>query len=170
MADPFPEELRSDLRELIGSVRSQSVLLAGSAADCADLIREAASGGKVECVEREGLCNGLDQMSVFDVILLADVIEQLERHQAETVMGRLRDMHSKHLFVIVRIGDGWGDVKSHWRRNDLLAHGFSLYRRYADCGRERHLYRFELESYKATPEWLNSKYWANPELFDKYRW
>lgn len=32
------------------------------------------------------------------------------------------------------------------------------------------LYLFQLYAYKSPPEWLNSRYWANPELFDKFRW
>lgn len=32
------------------------------------------------------------------------------------------------------------------------------------------LYLFDIESYKDTPDWLNPRNWANPELWDKYRW
>ena len=31
-------------------------------------------------------------------------------------------------------------------------------------------WQFNLYDYKPTPNWLNAKYWANPENFDKYRW
>ncbi|WP_296403179.1 DUF6231 family protein [Psychrobacter sp.] len=31
-------------------------------------------------------------------------------------------------------------------------------------------WQFNLYDYKHRPDWLNSKYWANPENFDKYRW
>lgn len=29
---------------------------------------------------------------------------------------------------------------------------------------------FNLFDYKQRPDWLNAKYWANPELWDLYRW
>jgi hypothetical protein len=29
---------------------------------------------------------------------------------------------------------------------------------------------FDVGSYKATPDWLNARHWANPQLWDKYRW
>ncbi|MFP4154550.1 MAG: DUF6231 family protein [Halothiobacillaceae bacterium] len=32
------------------------------------------------------------------------------------------------------------------------------------------LYRHSLHDYKQTPDWLNPRNWANPELWDKYRW
>lgn len=31
-------------------------------------------------------------------------------------------------------------------------------------------WQFNLYDYKQLPDWLNAKYWANPENFDKYRW
>ena len=31
-------------------------------------------------------------------------------------------------------------------------------------------WQFNLYDYKQRPDWLNAKYWANPENFDKYRW
>ena len=32
------------------------------------------------------------------------------------------------------------------------------------------LYVFDIENYKDTPDWLSPRNWANPELWDKYRW
>ncbi len=32
------------------------------------------------------------------------------------------------------------------------------------------LYLFDIETYKHTPDWLNARHWANPELWGKYRW
>ena len=161
---------RKDLQELITTIKPESMLLAGGANEYSDLIQESAARCQIKPIDLAGLCTDIDRLPVFDVILLTDVLEQLPKSEAEALIGRLRDLHSRHLFLFIRIGEDWPGIESQWRRNDLLAHGFSLYRRYDADGLEYHLYRFELESYKATPEWLNSQYWANPELFDKYRW
>lgn len=32
------------------------------------------------------------------------------------------------------------------------------------------IWQFNILSYKQVPDWLNSKYWANPENWGKYRW
>jgi len=32
------------------------------------------------------------------------------------------------------------------------------------------VYLFDIETYKRTPDWLNARHWANPELWGKYRW
>ena len=161
---------RADLQELIAAVSPANMLLGGSAEAYRELVTEAAGDCQLKRLDLPALREEIDQLPVFDVILLADVLEKLAKPEAEAMIGRLRDLHSRHLFLFIRIGQDWPDIKSQWRRNDLLAHGFSLYRRYKNDDLEYHLYRFELESYKATPEWLNSQYWANPELFDKYRW
>ncbi|MBA56033.1 MAG: hypothetical protein CMK89_16400 [Pseudomonadales bacterium] len=31
-------------------------------------------------------------------------------------------------------------------------------------------YLFDLKTYKPVPDWLNPKFWANPQNWDKYRW
>lgn len=48
----------------------------------------------------------------------------------------------------------------------LFAFGF---RRVFDCHEEgchHSVYEFTLSGYKAPPDWLNSRFWANPERFD----
>jgi hypothetical protein len=32
------------------------------------------------------------------------------------------------------------------------------------------VYLFDIHDYKQTPDWLNSRNWANPERWDRYRW
>ena len=32
------------------------------------------------------------------------------------------------------------------------------------------VYLFDIHDYKETPDWLNARHWANPEMWDKYRW
>lgn len=32
------------------------------------------------------------------------------------------------------------------------------------------LWQFNILTYKQVPDWLNAKFWANPENWDKYRW
>ncbi|TKA91199.1 hypothetical protein FAZ79_01265 [Guyparkeria sp. SB14A] len=32
------------------------------------------------------------------------------------------------------------------------------------------VYLFDIKTYKHTPDWLNARNWANPELWGKYRW
>lgn len=41
---------------------------------------------------------------------------------------------------------------------------------YKRQARDEALYLFDIETYKDTPDWLNPRNWANPDMWDKYRW
>lgn len=47
--------------------------------------------------------------------------------------------------------------------NDYLSLGMQRLAEADDAGRA--LYLFDLHTYKPAPDWLNSKYWAHPELW-----
>lgn len=51
-----------------------------------------------------------------------------------------------------------------------LAMGFEKIYQWPWQESELSLYLFQLYAYKSPPDWLNNRYWANPELFDKFRW
>lgn len=102
-------------------------------------------------------------LPVFDVAVLAGDMENVAKADVTRLLARLRDLHARHIFVLLPVG---GECV--WQQADLFALGFL--RQDVDAETQLQLYRFELEHYKTTPDWLNSDYWANPELFDKYRW
>lgn len=171
MAFTLSQTAQDDLCELVRDVQPETLLLGGAACDYVDLVKSEAGDSRIEQIgDSRELHDRTNELPVFDVILLADVLEQLAKPDAEILIGRLRDLHSRHLLLFVRIGDDWDGIQSYWQRTDLLAHGFTLYQRYAIGDHEYDLCRFDLETYKQTPDWLNSQYWANPELWDKYRW
>ena len=41
---------------------------------------------------------------------------------------------------------------------------------YTHLGQTLTLYTYDLYEYKQVPDWLNAKFWANPENFGKYWW
>ncbi len=116
----------------------------------------------------------------FDLAIVVGLLEQTNRHTAQTVLSRLRDLYARRLLVRVDVtgahAQGWSEV-------DLLAMG--LYRMGeaepgtgsgpgsgAAPGDAAALltYVFDLYDYKPTPDWLNSRFWAHPERFDKDWW
>lgn len=103
----------------------------------------------------------------FDVVFVGGVLEHLNKQRAAELISRLRDMHTKRLYVLVPMGKMWLEHTSHWEQNDLIAFGMELVNVYAENGWPFHLYKFDLHSYKGVPEWFNSKSWAHPELWDK---
>jgi hypothetical protein len=112
----------------------------------------------------------LSVSGIFDFGIVADCIEHIDKANAEHLLARLRDIHTKRLLVVVPLGKHWANHSSHWEESELLALGFILKAKITGGERPVHVYAFDIDSYKTTPEWLNNKYWANPELWDKYWW
>lgn len=171
MAMALPSSAGTDIMALLRSLQPQHILMAGQIQTLADVLEETVpTNTRIDQQGLDDLRQTVDQLPVYDVIVLLEVIENLDKAEADALLSRLRDLHARHLFVFVPMGEGWSGLQSHWHQTDLLALGFSLWKTYTIEQSDLHLYRFELDTYKATPEWLNSKYWANPELFGKYRW
>lgn len=73
------------------------------------------------------------------------------------LLARLRDMDCKCLFVCAPAGC----------KQYLIELGF--HRLASTCG-EYTLFIYDIAKYKRTPDWLNSRHWANPEHWNKARW
>lgn len=112
----------------------------------------------------------LDDYGRFDLVFVSHVLERMPKAKAEQLIARLRDLHCDRLIIVIPIGTDWPDNVSHWQQTDLMGLGFSLLAEFHSNKHLVHIYAFDIASYKTTPEWLNSKYWANPEMFNKYWW
>ncbi|WP_455210122.1 DUF6231 family protein [Kaarinaea lacus] len=112
----------------------------------------------------------LEKQSVFDFAIVANSIEHLDSASAEHLLARLRDIQTKKLLLVVPIGTQWENHASYWEETDLLALGFILKANITVNKKPLHIYAFDIATYKTTPDWLNNKYWANPELWDRFWW
>mgnify|MGYP000721608246 CR=1 FL=1 len=84
---------------------------------------------------------------------------------AVQLVGRLRDLHADRVLVIASRDHG-----GHLGRQELVGLGFQRWASSLDPDGRRRWYEFDIAHYKVTPDWLNARHWANPELWDKYRW
>ena len=82
-----------------------------------------------------------------------------------SLVSRLRDILARRVIILARADDG-GDLN----RGALVGLGFHRLGLSQDDSGRRRWYEFDMAHYKVTPDWLNSRHWANPELWDKYRW
>lgn len=113
----------------------------------------------------------LEQVSTlgrFDFVFITGVLEYLPKQLSSAMLATLRDVHAKQLYALVPIGKAWLKHSSFWEYNDLLGLGMERVNVIAKNGLPLALLKFDLRTYKTTPEWFNSKYWARPELWDKY--
>ena len=103
---------------------------------------------------------------IFDVAVIVDVQAALPRAEASALIARLRDVNARRVLVIGH------DAASAGRTADeaLRAYGFRRLLAHEAAGQHWTVHEFSIDSYKSTPDWLNAKYWAHPERFDKFRW
>jgi hypothetical protein len=105
----------------------------------------------------------LQKLGCFDLAIVANTVEHLDLKTAGILLARLRDLQTRRFVVLVPIGIGWEQHRSHWENTDLLSYGMTLMKRYRVDGKPLHLYHYAIASYKFTPDWFNSKHWAHPE-------
>ena len=77
------------------------------------------------------------------------------------LIAKCRDQLSQRVVLELNLDDENGMTET-----DCLALGFV---RCAVTESKRY-YLFDLKTYKPVPDWLNPKFWANPQNWDKYRW
>lgn len=95
----------------------------------------------------------------FDFAVLQDLPGPMDKAGAEALVAQLRDISARRILWLL-------DRDAAWSRNELLALGFRL----LDQASEQRLYGYDIDNYKTTPDWLSPRHWANPELWNKFRW
>ena len=161
-----------EIVQIISSLNPKSLLLIGPEEDLRlkELINENFNG-IIDCIFDSDPVSKLEAHERYDLVYLYG-LEKYEKQTGMHLIASLRDIHAVHFFLIIPYGSQWNTegVRSNWSLKELIACGFHQHRHYGEAGKQLYMYRFELSDYKTTPDWLNSKYWANPDLFDKYRW
>ena len=169
------EQIGFDIETLINECQPASILVIGERAQ--GYIENYISQKKIikqECsvtsISVDTALAQLKQHQRYDVGIVADAVEYLDKDQSGQLIASLRDLHTTRFVMVVRMGDKWDRLKSVWQTVDLLGYGMKLVNRYSFDDKPIHVYKYDISTYKKTPEWLNSKNWANPQLWDKFRW
>ncbi|RGD87655.1 DUF6231 family protein [Acinetobacter sp. SWAC57] len=93
---------------------------------------------------------------LLDTIEMQNVNEQ----QKSQVLVRLRDLMAKRIVVVSQLHD----------EQLLRALGFTQLIDKTTHEQDFALWQFNILTYKHVPDWFNSKFWANPENWNKFRW
>ncbi|MFZ5960933.1 DUF6231 family protein [Pseudomonas knackmussii] len=100
----------------------------------------------------------------YDLALLADCLEHLERRDALQLVGGIRNLNSSRVAVLVDLHAAGA------RETDFYALAMQASERFQRDEQTLTLFTYDLREYKQVPDWLNAKFWANPENFGKYWW
>lgn len=86
------------------------------------------------------------------------------------IIQRCRDLFAKHCLVVQNLSEPATGM-------DVASFGFSRLHEQpiVEHDQDHHttsyqVWQFNLFDYKYLPDWFNSKFWANPELWNKFRW
>ena len=94
------------------------------------------------------------------VILDTETMLSLDQQQKTQMLVKLRDLFAKRIVVVSKLHD----------EQLLRALGFTQLIDKITHESDFALWQFNILTYKHIPDWFNSKFWANPENWDKFRW
>lgn len=100
----------------------------------------------------------------FDLALVADCLEHLPKRTALELLGGIRNLNASRLAVLVDL------TVCGWQETEFFALALQASERFRRDAQTLTLFTYDLHEYKQVPDWLNAKFWANPENFGKYWW
>jgi len=148
------------LSPLIKQCQPRSLLLAGDVAinSCQDW--HATSS---HLLELPFSIQQLADLPKIDLAIVSGITETLPKSQALEWLGYMRNAHAQRIIVISEISPS---IHPAWQITDYLGLGM---KRLATINNYQ-LFTYAIENYQLKRDWLNNRFWANPENFDKYRW
>ncbi|APV35084.1 DUF6231 family protein [Acinetobacter soli] len=87
-------------------------------------------------------------------------MQKISETEKAQVLVRLRDLMAKRIVVVSKRQD----------EKLLRSLGFTQLIDKTLHDADFALWQFNILTYKHVPDWFNSKFWANPENWDKFRW
>lgn len=100
----------------------------------------------------------------FDLALVVDCLEHMPKRAGLELLGGIRNLNASRIAVLADLpACGWQDT-------DFYSLALQLTDRFTRDEQVLTLFTYDLREYKQVPDWLNSRFWANPENFGKYWW
>ncbi|WP_405118438.1 DUF6231 family protein [Pseudomonas leptonychotis] len=100
----------------------------------------------------------------FDLALIVDCLEHLPKRAGLELLGGIRNLNASRMAVLV-------DLQAcDWQETDFFALALQASESFQREEQTLNLFTYDLLDYKQVPDWLNAKFWANPENYGKYWW
>ena len=100
----------------------------------------------------------------FDLALVVDCLEHLPKRDGLNLLGGIRNLNASRIAVLADL------PASGWQETDFYSLALQASERFQRDDQVLTLFTYDLLDYKQVPDWLNSRFWANPENFGKYWW
>ncbi|RZU98484.1 DUF6231 family protein [Spiribacter vilamensis] len=149
------------LGEAVAAARDNGVLVITDDTALADTL----SAHNPTIVDAPDAQARLDALPSVELAVVDAAAGFADEAAAVQLVSRLRDVCASRVLVIgaPRSGAVLG-------RQQLVGLGFRRWDTTGEGDSRRRWYEFSLADYKVTPDWLNARHWANPALWDRYRW
>ncbi|BBP61164.1 DUF6231 family protein [Pseudomonas sp. St316] len=100
----------------------------------------------------------------FDLALALDCLEHLPKREGLNLLGGIRNLNASRIAVLADLN------ACGWQETDFFSLALQASERFQREDQVLTLFTYDLLEYKQVPDWLNSRFWANPENFGKYWW
>ena len=152
-------ELSSILAVTLHASQPKSVLIAG---DLVARIYKQQNTTK-QTIHPPFTLDKLTKIAVAELAIVSDLTETVSKPQAAIWLGTLRNAYAQKIMLIADLNKA---AEKGWQFTDYLA----LSMKHIASYEHYHFFSYAITTYQIKKDWLNSKFWANPENFDKYRW
>ncbi|QXH48073.1 hypothetical protein KSS93_09230 [Pseudomonas xanthosomatis] len=158
-----PRTPQQALAALLERFAPRTLLLVGSRFPALDAFAEAHPDTRIELATPGALPDALAAQR-FDLALLVDCLEHLPKRDGLQLLGGIRNLNASRVAVLADL------VACGWQATDFFSLALSASEKFQRDGQELSLFTYDLHDYKQVPDWLNAKFWANPQNFGKYWW
>lgn len=100
----------------------------------------------------------------FDLALAVDCLEHLSKREGLKLLGGIRNLNASRIAVLADL------TACDWKETEFFALALQNNERFQRDEQILTLFTYDLREYKQVPDWLNARFWANPENFGKYWW
>ncbi|AXM96138.1 DUF6231 family protein [Pseudomonas plecoglossicida] len=164
MTDGFSQRTpQQALAALLERFTPQRLLLVGTRFPALDAFAQAHPDVTIETTAPGPLPAALAAQR-FDLAVLVDCLEHLPKRTGLELLGGIRNLNASRVAVLADLpACGWQDT-------DFFALALSASEKFRRNEQVLSLFTYDLHDYKQVPDWLNARFWANPENFGKYWW
>lgn len=153
--------LSSLLAPFVHHFKPKSILTAG---DTAAMCLQIDNDTKLQHLTTPFNQQQLQTLAPVDLAVISHLTESLDKAMAQQWLGMIKNRYAPHVLLISHpdIAKNQG-----WMFTDYLAMGF---RHIGGTEDGLQIFSYAIENYQPKRDWLNSRFWANPDMYDKYRW
>ena len=169
----YPADVLFDIETLVNIAQPQNILLLGDT-DSTFLDQYLAQKTLINqnCQITQLKNNQLDEINnlsqTFEVGIAINLFEHIDKVKGEQLLSRLRDVLTKQYCICLPVTTE--AQPDQWQLTELFSFALQRVACYKNDELEYGLFKYNINAYKQTPDWLNADNWANPNMWNKYRW